>query len=358
MARKKKELDRFDSTAKRDVPIVVKLLSVIFSAVVLSVAGVTALSLNIFSSGFRDATDEDLMNFSQGLDMTLKDWRSTLESDVMMLSNRPDISPMINSSNAHDLNAIVGCVNGTLCVDVLAFTDSFGKIISGEGVSSGENISSVSSVQSALRGIAGYSFDEIGKTGYSMIATAPVRYQGKVAGTVVAAYSLINGNIVNQVAKSYSAACTIFKGYMRVSSTLGDKYIGTSLDNTTITDAVIKDGNEYHGTNIDELVAQIKAAMKEQNDGSQQISEALAHMNASTQKVQEASKEMSQRNEKIMNEIKVLKDSTAHMQEGMNEMSSGADRINETGTALAAISGDVQGAINKIGSQIDLFKTE
>ncbi|MBR1911405.1 MAG: hypothetical protein IJ828_03500, partial [Treponema sp.] len=59
-----------------------------------------------------------------------------------------------------------------------------------------------------------------------------------------------------------------------------------------------------------------------------------------------------------MNEIKVLKDSTAHMQEGMNEMSAGADRINETGTALAAISGDVQGAINKIGSQIDLFKTE
>jgi methyl-accepting chemotaxis protein len=44
------------------------------------------------------------------------------------------------------------------------------------------------------------------------------------------------------------------------------------------------------------------------------------------------------------------------MKGSMDEMSSGARKINETGAALADISSQVQEAIGKIGTQIDLFK--
>ena len=98
--------------------------------------------------------------------------------------------------------------------------------------------------------------------------------------------------------------------------------------------------------------------MEEQNEGSKQISEALLNMNDGAQKVQSGSKEMSMRNESILKEMQSLQSATANMQSGMEEMAAGAKKINITGVALSEISKDVQVAINKIGSQIDLFKTE
>ncbi len=244
-----KELDRFDTSSKRDIPIVVKLLSAIICAVVFSVAGVTALSLKIFSDGMRESTNNDLTKFSQGMDMTLKDWRATLEADVMLLSNRPDISNMVQAKDSFGLNTIINWSNGTLDVELLAFTDAKGSVICGEGVAKGKDISSISSVQSAIRGIAGYSYDEIGDIGYSMIATAPIRNKGKIVGIVVAAYSFTNDFLIDQVQNSYGAECTIFNGSTRVKTTMGENLIGTRLDNAEIEKIVLKDGNEYHGYN-------------------------------------------------------------------------------------------------------------
>ncbi|MCR5218144.1 MAG: HAMP domain-containing protein [Treponema sp.] len=106
----------------------------------------------------------------------------------------------------------------------------------------------------------------------------------------------------------------------------------------------------------DQLVMQIRAAMEEQNQGSIQITEALKTMNDSTQEVRGASEEMSNGSKVILDEIKLLQESTFTMKNSMDEMSAGARKINETGTALTGINQQVQGAIDKIGSQIDLFR--
>ncbi|MCR5217298.1 methyl-accepting chemotaxis protein [Treponema sp.] len=247
MKKEQKSLDRFNDKARRNVPIVIKLLAVIISSVVISVAGVAALELNIFASGVTDSTNADLSYFSNGLELTLKDWRAALESDVMMLSNRPDVAQLTADSDTHGLRTVAGWANGTLNVDVLAFIDKNGDILSGEGITQGSNIYSISSVQSALRGTAGYSYDKIGNAGYSMIATAPVRSGGKVAGAIVAAYSLENEKIINQVSSSYNAVCTIFDGNKKVSSSIKNDSIGTVLNNSKIESAVLQSGMEYHG---------------------------------------------------------------------------------------------------------------
>ena len=44
------------------------------------------------------------------------------------------------------------------------------------------------------------------------------------------------------------------------------------------------------------------------------------------------------------------------MNTSMEEMAVGARKINETGATLSEISGQVKGAIEKIGAQVDLFK--
>ena len=73
-------------------------------------------------------------------------------------------------------------------------------------------------------------------------------------------------------------------------------------------------------TSTDQLVRQIKSAMEEQQEGSQQITEALHSMNGS-----------------------------------MEEMAIGEKKINETGTLLSSISDQVKDSIVTIGNQIDQF---
>ena len=112
--------------------------------------------------------------------------------------------------------------------------------------------------------------------------------------------------------------------------------------------------NKIHET--DELVRQIKGAMEEQQVGSQQIGDALHTMNDSTQEVRTASAEMAEGNKQILNEVQSLQDATAKIKDSIGEMSIGAKKIHETRTALSDISGVMNSSIEKIGSEIDLFK--
>ena len=105
----------------------------------------------------------------------------------------------------------------------------------------------------------------------------------------------------------------------------------------------------------DQLVLQIKSAMEEQNEGSKQITEALRNMNDSTVEVQRSSKTMAEQRNAVNDGMGHLRDATDVMKESMEEISIGARKINETGAMLSEISGKVQDAIDKIGSQVDLF---
>ena len=250
MGKAKKELDRFDTSAKRNTPIVVKLLSVIIISVIVSVVGVAQIELTSFSSGVQKSTDDDLEKFSQGLEMILVDWRNTLEADVMLLSKRPNLAEYTASKSIQNLASVLNWETGTLDVDLLAIADSSGSILVGNGISQGDNIKNTGTIQSTLNGVASYSYASIGKIGYSLIAAAPIKYSGKVVGCVVAAYSLADGEFVEQAQKSYSALCEVYEGSKRVATTLGSEYLGTSQTNKELVEAVLNNGMEYHGNNI------------------------------------------------------------------------------------------------------------
>lgn len=250
MAKEKRELDRFDENGKRDISVVVKLLSFIIVSVIVSVLGVALVELVLFSSGVRKSTDKDLEKFSAGLEMTLKDWRESLEGYVILLARRQDVAENTANREIQNLSSILNWGTGALNVEYLAVTDSTGSVLVGKGGTYGENLNTISAVQGALRGAAGYAYAEIGQLGYSLIAATPVRYSGKVVGSVVAAYSLSSGAFVKQAQKSYSAMCTVFEGNKRVSTTLGENYMGTSQNDPEIINGVLRNGNVYHGNNM------------------------------------------------------------------------------------------------------------
>ncbi len=105
-----------------------------------------------------------------------------------------------------------------------------------------------------------------------------------------------------------------------------------------------------------QIIEQIKGAMEEQQNGSKQIIDALHSMNSSTSEVKSAAAEMTEGNKQILSEMEKLQNATDAIKESISEMQAGAQHINQTGTALASISGKVAENIQKIGSEIDLFK--
>ena len=250
MAKAKKELDRFDMSAKRNVPVVVKLLAFIITSVVVSAIGVALLELIVFSSGVRKSTDADLEKFSAGFESSMNDWRRTLESNAILLARRPDIEEYTAEKNVNELSSILKWGTGTLDVDVLVITDNSGAVLVGKGATSGEYLNSISAVQSALRGAAAYAYSSISRIGYSLISATPVHYEGDVVGAVVLAYSLSTQRFVEQNSNSFSARCTVFEWNRRASTTLGKNFIGTTQDNPQIIQEVLRNGNMYHGNNI------------------------------------------------------------------------------------------------------------
>ena len=136
----------------------------------------------------------------------------------------------------------------------------------------------------------------------------------------------------------------------KIQTTIGEVVTVSSETNTAFS-AISRSISE-----TSQIIIQIKDAMEEQQQGSKQIIDALHSMNSSTSEVKSASAEMTEGNRQILSEMEKLQNATDAIKESITEMQIGAQRINETGASLSSISGKVADSIEKIGSEIDLFK--
>ncbi len=153
---------------------------------------------------------------------------------------------------------------------------------------------------------------------------------------------------------------------LSLTSTMQSKTIGEQLDKikTTIAQVVVTSSDTKktfkdlsdHIDVTNHIVRQIRSAMQEQHEGSQQIIEALHNMGDATSEVKDASVQMAVDNKAIYAEAEVLKQSTVLMNENVEKMKGSAKKMKENGTALSSIALKVKTSINEIGTQIDEFK--
>lgn len=106
----------------------------------------------------------------------------------------------------------------------------------------------------------------------------------------------------------------------------------------------------------DEIVHQIRSAMIEQSENSQQINQTLGDINDKTMEVHSASSKMTTESQSMLSQVQSLESATKNMKDSMSEMKIGAEKVDETGATLSEIVEKLKNSIEGIGAQIDQFK--
>ena len=254
----KKELDRFDTHAKRDVQIRTKLLIYVGLAIVVCCAGVAALSIAVFDRGYLDEIQNELVYTMDGCLMILDDRKGEGKEIADLAAGDLNVVNFYEQNDRTSLAIFANNVDSGSSIDVFCFTDAYGKIIASSDMEfpSGVELSGVHAVASALKGTSMYSCEPAAGCKYGVICASPVKVGSRVVGAAVAVYDLASeddDDFLDKLKKSYHVECTVFSGDIRMGTTLrndkGQTLAGTRLDNKNIVDTVLNKGAEYKGRN-------------------------------------------------------------------------------------------------------------
>ncbi len=247
----KKELDRFDTKARRGMRLSTKLITLIGGFILIAAGLVATISLTVFDSKLIKNTQAELTYTMQGAANVMADWTSTLALSADLLSDSPYILQSTSHADSAGTKAYLKGKVDELDLGFVAVIDAYGIVVacSGDELNEGRNLNAVSCVHDALRGKPTRTFESVGAQEFAALATSPVMDGKKVAGCVLSGYSLTNGFFTELMQEGYNVECTVFRDSIRVESTLPDMK-GTRLENEEITTKVLEKGENFEGKNF------------------------------------------------------------------------------------------------------------
>lgn len=249
----KKELDRFDTKAKRNMRISTKLMLFIGAGVVISSIGVCILSLGIFNSKMIDNTIEDLNHTADGVELYITSRENDLSHYSKLFARNSELLNAIEYDSSYALQHAVKSFVDDSEIDFMFVTDSRGRVLKGGGVNvtDGVDVSYIGTVANALSGEPSIGIEGVANFNYAIIASEPIYINGKIFGTVVTGYDLSTNHIIDYISRSYNVECTVLKNDIRTATTLtdsdGNSLAGTKLDDSFVEETVLHDGNAFAG---------------------------------------------------------------------------------------------------------------
>ena len=213
--------------------------------IIVSAVAVVSIAIENTTSEITDLIDEQLETTELGVMETLATRKIAVERATFALADKTRLAQALVDGDKSTAEELVREEIDALGVDILFVTDARGVVFAGQG--RGTDISKSDVVSEAIRGKSEMSYEDTPFTDYGMLVAEPVKQNGTIVGTVVCGYSLSDGDFVQEVKNGYKVDCTIFDDTTRVSTTLGQSFVGTKLDNQEVINRVIRNGETFEG---------------------------------------------------------------------------------------------------------------
>ena len=244
----KKELDRFDTRAKRAVSLQAKLIALVGGFILLGCSMVAVISLTVFDSKLINNTKDELKYTEQGAANVMHDWLSTLTLSARLLANTPYIVGATKHEDTVQAKAFLNKTTGDLDLGFTIIVDTNGAVVCSCGQDIGPVASTPACMASALKGMFRRTFEPVGNLEFAALAACPVFDGGRITGCVMTGYDLTGESFTGLMRDGYNVECTVFRDTVRVDSTI-EGVIGTTLDNQTIISRVLREGKTFEGMN-------------------------------------------------------------------------------------------------------------
>ncbi len=228
-----------------------KITFIIVGSMVFSIIFAVFVSIYVFDLNFNRDTTNSITHISNGALRIIEDWANNLRTLTASVATRPDIIEAVEGDkDAAYLEELISDMQGQSDFDIMAITNKDGIIIEGGGYNaeSGDDLSDTRSFQNAVIDNPILTFESIGTLDFVMAVCMPVRNSyDEIVGTVLFAYDLTDDFYTNFIKDGFDADCTVFKGNVRVSTSLTEVDKGSTLENQKIADMVLYNGGLFIG---------------------------------------------------------------------------------------------------------------
>ena len=231
-----------------------KIFLIVAVMVILSSVAICAISVLTFKNNFTSEIDDTVKTSGRGGELLLKNWEQTLAAEAKTTAGLNRTTSALGTGDVALLENVVQSQRGNMDADYLLIADRSGTVLAGT-VGVGKSVKDVEAWQNVISGSAlSYSWVEKDYVAWGLFYAAPVRYQGEVVGAVLTGYDFVKEDFVNLVKEAHGMECTVFRGDLRVSTTLrdskGNPMTGTRIDNKQVLSQVLGKGEQLRLSNI------------------------------------------------------------------------------------------------------------
>lgn len=231
-----------------------KLFFVIIAFTLLFITVVSITSDHIVKNSFYQNNLDEIKVKSNAFAGTIEDLKQNSLNSCDWLENSNRLVEAFNTQNRASALELSKIALKSFDIDYLVVTDKKGNVFirTNEPGKYGDNIANQVNIKKALEGIKSVGIESESDIKYSIRAGAPLKdNSGNIIGAISLGYVLSNTQFVDKQKKLFGYDITIFSGDERIATTIKDKegkrIVGTKLDNTVVTNSVLKSNKPYYG---------------------------------------------------------------------------------------------------------------
>ncbi|WP_319780707.1 methyl-accepting chemotaxis protein [Maridesulfovibrio sp.] len=228
--------------------------------VLISVAITLVTAASIFmtvsyyvSEGFSKESIRNISTMKKVIDRHIDSMSKGFREKVELMARNIDIIEAIKQGDKTELRNKLRSLMEETESEFLTLTDANGIVLGRAHADSyGDSATSHGTVQNALRGRVTSGIIKGKEIPFSLRATAPIRENGQIIGTISLGTSLSDENFVDDIKRFSNLEVTVFNGDTREMTTIvknNRRAVGTKMTNPAVTATVIDQGETFLARN-------------------------------------------------------------------------------------------------------------